>query len=325
MLTRISVGGLLLFAWIGPAMADAAGQPDAMAWLKKIAAASRQVLYQGVIVYQHGNSVVETSRITHVADSRGEYEKLETMDGPAREIIRSNDQVTSYLPDSKTIVIERRSVRRFPSMLPEQLSGIAENYAVWKGELSRVAGHDCQIIELEPKDNLRYGHRYCAELGSGLALRALIHDESGKMVESFAFTQIRIGAGITKDMLRSRYAGISQNWRVDKSALEQKDVSAETGWSLKQYPAGFRKLTEIKRMTSGRPAAISHIVYSDGLAAVSVFIEPLPKLPPPLGPSYQGAVNIYVRSLADHMLTVMGETPARTVKQIAESLNSKEQ
>ena len=93
---------------------------------------------------------------------------------------------------------------------------------------------------------------------------------------------------------------------------------------LKNRPAGFKKLTEMKRSIAGRSTQVSHIVYSDGLAAVSVFIEPLPKSPPPAGPTYQGAVNIYVRPQADQMLTVVGETPARTVKQIAESLSPRE-
>jgi len=80
----------------------------------------------------------------------------------------------------------------------------------------------------------------------------------------------------------------------------------------------------MRRSIAGHPAQVSHIVYSDGVAAVSVFIEPMPKSPPPSGPTYQGAVNIYVRSQADQMVTVLGETPARTVKQIAESLSHKD-
>ncbi len=316
---------LILLGAANCGAADNSATADAMAWLKKIATASRHINYHGTFVYQHGNNQVETSRISHFVDASGEYERLETLDGPRREIIRNNNNVTCYLPESKTVVIEKRAARRFPAMLPEQLSGIAENYVVKKGEQSRVAGYDCQIIALEPRDNLRYGHKFCAELTTGLPLRARMLNDKNEMVESFAFTQLSIGAGVSKDMLKSRYAGISQTWRVDKSALEQTETSVDTGWSLKNQPAGFRKLTEMKRMIAGRATTVSHIVYSDGLAAVSVFIEPMPKSPPPLGPTYQGAVNIYVKSQADHMVTVVGETPARTVKQIAESLSSREQ
>lgn len=307
----------------GYADADAEAGDDAMAWLKKIATASRQINYAGTFVYQHGRRV-ETSRIAHWADASGEYEKLETLDGPSREIVRNNDNVTCYLPDSKTVVIEKRTARQFPALLPEQLSGLSDNYIVKKGEQDRVAGFDCQVIVLESKDNLRYGHKFCADLTSGLPLRARTYSDKNEMIESFAFTQLTIGNGVTRDMLKSRYAGKSQTWRVDKSALEKNETSADTGWMVKSRPAGFKKLTEMKRSIAGRAAPVSHIVYSDGIAAVSVFIEPMPKSPPPVGPTYQGAVNIYVRAQADQMVTVVGEAPARTVRQIAESLGPRE-
>lgn len=311
---------LLLLGAMGCAgYAGAEPSDDAMAWLKKIANASRRVNYAGTFVYQHGRQV-ETSRIAHWADASGEYEKLETLDGPSREIIRNNDNVTCYLPDSKTVIIEKRTARQFPALLPEQLSGISDNYIVKKGEQDRVAGFDCQVIALESKDNLRYGHKFCAELVSALPLRARTYSDKNEMIESFAFTQLTIGSGVSKDMLKSRYAEKSKTWHVDKSALQKSEANANTGWMLKSHPAGFKKLTEMKRVTAGRASPVAHIVYSDGLAAVSVFIEPMPKPPPPVGPAYQGAVNIYVRAQADQMVTVVGEAPARTVKQIAESL-----
>ena len=316
---------LILLSSANCSAADSGASADAMAWLKKIATASRQINYHGTFVYQHGNNLVETSRISHFVDANGEYERLETLDGPRREIIRNNNNVTCYLPDSKTVVIEKRAARSFPAMLPEQLSGIAENYVVKKGEQGRVAGYDCQIISLEPRDNLRYGHKFCAEMMSGLPLRARMLNDKNETVESFAFTQLTIGAGVAKDMLRSRYAAVSHTWRIDRSALEQTEMPVDSGWMLKNQPPGFKKLTETRRVISGRSTTVSHIVYSDGLAAVSVFIEPLPKSPPPSGPTYQGAVNIYVKSKADQMVTVVGETPARTVKQIAESLSSRDQ
>ncbi len=317
---------LVLLGGIGCAgnvAAQAGATPDAVAWLNKIAVASRQVNYAGTFVYQHGNQA-ETSRIAHLVNTGGEFERLEILDGPPREIMRNNENVTCYLPETKTVVIEKRMARRFPVALPEQVSGISDNYVIRKGRQDRVAGYDCQMIVLEPRDNLRYGHKFCVELKTGLPLRARMYSDRNEMVESFAFTQLVLGSGVSRDMLRSRYAGKSQTWRVDKSALEQTDASADAGWVLRNPPAGFNKVTEMKRSIAGRPVSVAHLVYSDGLAAVSVFIEPMPKSPAPAGPTYQGAVNIYVTSHADRMVTVVGETPARTVKQIAESLSFRE-
>ena len=295
---------------------------DGMAWLKKIAAASRQLNYAGTFVYQHGRQV-ESSRIAHMSDASGEYEKLETLDGPPREIIRNNENVTCYVPDNKTVIIEKRTSRQFPALLPEQLNGITDNYVINKGGQERVAGYDCQVIALEPKDNLRYGHKYCAELGSGLALRSRTYNEKGEMVDLFVFTQLTIGSGVTREMLKSRFAAISQGWQVDRAALDLRETAADSRWEYKSPLAGFRKLTEMKRSIPGRASPVSHIVYSDGLAAVSVFLEPLPKSPPAAGATYQGAVNMYVKSSGDQMVTVVGEAPAGTVKQIAESFTAK--
>jgi sigma-E factor negative regulatory protein RseB len=200
------------------------------------------------------------------------------------------------------------------------LSGVADNYVVSVTGMDRVAGYDCRVVLLEPKDKLRYGHQFCAEAGSGLPLRSRTLSEKNQLLEAFAFTELRIGGSFSRDQVRSRYAARSKEWKVDHSALAITDVPADTGWSLTRQPTGFKKLTELKRSIAGRAGMVSHIVYSDGLAAVSVFIEPLPKARPARSLSHQGAVNIYIRPIADHMVTVLGEAPAATVMQIANSL-----
>ena len=300
-----------------------AAELDGLGWLTKMANASRRLNYSGTFVYQHADRI-ETSRIVHfVNPAGGEFEKLETLDGPAREVIRTNDQVSCYLPDAKTVIVERRSARRFPALFPEQLSGVSDNYAVIVAGRDRVAGLDCQVIVLEPKDRLRYGHQFCAEEVSGLPLRARTISEKNQPLESFAFTEVKLGGRFSRDQVRSRYAAKSKDWKVDHSSLVLSEVPADTGWMLTRQPAGFMKLTELKRSIAGRAAVVSHIVYSDGLAAISVFIEPLPKTRPANSLSHQGAVNIYVRLVADHMVTVLGETPAATVMQVANSLELK--
>jgi len=308
---------IVLLGFVAPLLA---AEQDGLTWLTKMANASRKLNYSGTFVYQHGNRI-ETSRIVHfVNPAGGEFEKLETLDGPAREVIRTNDQVTCYRPDTKTVIIEKRSARRFPALLPDQMGGVADNYSVVVGDTDRVAGYDCQVITLVPKDRLRYGHEFCAEAGSGLPLRARTVSEKKLPLESFAFTEVKLGGRFSRDQVRSRYADKSRNWKVDHSTLVLSDVPADTGWTLTRQPTGFKKLTELKRSIAGRATVVSHIVYSDGLAAISVFIEPLPKGRPVQSLSHQGAVNIYVRPVADHMVTVLGETPAATVMQVANSL-----
>lgn len=312
---------IIILALAAPVLASESGvTEDGVTWLKKMAAASRQLNYTGTFVYRH-TAQTETSRIVHyVNQAGGEFEKMETLDGPMREVIRTNDQVICYLPESRTVLIEKRGKRRFPALVPEQLTGVADNYVISVTETDRVAGHECRVILLVPKDKLRYGHRFCAEIASGLPLRARTLNEKNELLESFAFTQLTIGGSFNRDGVRSRYATKSKDWRVDHSAFSIAETPADTGWVLTQRPAGFKKMTELTRSFAGRAAKVSHIVYSDGLAAVSVFIEPMIKTRPLQSLSHQGAVNIYTRSVSDYMVTVLGEAPATTVMQIANSL-----
>ncbi|HKU69797.1 MAG TPA: MucB/RseB C-terminal domain-containing protein [Burkholderiales bacterium] len=311
---------LAILAFAAPVLAAETGtSEDGMAWLRKMATASRQLNYNGTFVYRHATQT-ETSRVVHyVNHAGGEFEKMETVDGPAHEVIRTNDQVICYLPETKTVLIEKRGKRRFPMLLPEQLTGLADNYTISVTGSERVADHECRVILLTPKDKMRYGHRFCAEVGSGLPLRARTLSEKNEPLESFAFTELNIGGSFNRDRVKSRYAAKSKDWKVDHSAFSIAETPADTGWTLTNQPAGFRKMTELTRSFAGRPK-VSHIVYSDGLAAVSVFIEPMPRARPAQSLSHQGAVHIYTRTVSDYMVTVLGETPAATVVQIANSL-----
>lgn len=318
---------LVVVAGLAGAAHGADTATEAGAWLTKMAAASRSLNYSGTIVYQHRNQI-ETSLVVHYVNAAGgEFEKLEALDGPPREVVRSNDQVICYLPANRTVLIEERnrSARNFPAVVPESLGGIRESYDIRKGDVARVANYDCQWIALVPRDQLRYGRRFCAEVASGLPLRAQTLNEKGEPVESFAFTQLTIGGSFNRDRVRSKYADKSraQKWRVEKSGFSSAvTTSGDSGWVLTNPLPGFRKLMEARRSIGGRSGAISQIVFSDGLAAISVFVEPHERSAPP-ALSHQGAVNIYTRSQGGHVVTVLGEAPAATLKHIAGSLEQK--
>ena len=291
--------------------------------LEKMAAASRKVNYSGTFVFNHGGQS-ETSRIAHfVNPAGGVLERLETLDGPAREVIRTNDQVSCYLPGTKTVLVDPRGSSQFPLRL-EQIQDLAKHYRVVKESLDRVAGFECQWVALLPKDSLRYARRFCAEVQTGLPLRARTLNEKNQTLEAFGFSTLRIGGGFNRDLVRSKYAAIStkQNWRVDRSAMTASD-SGDSGWVVKNTPAGFSKQMELRRSMPGKSGYMSHLVFSDGLAAISVFIEPGGKQGGKPALRHQGAVHIYTRSVGDHTVTVLGETPAETVLQLARSLEPK--
>jgi sigma-E factor negative regulatory protein RseB len=257
----------------------------------------------------------ETSRITRYVDAAGDIEKLEVMDGVPREIVRTRDTVRCYLPESRVVKVDRRTERGFPALVPERIMALARHYDLALGETRRIAGYDCQAVELSPKDNLRYGYRLYADIGSGMLLRAVTLDPEGNEVENFTFTQLSLG-NVTRDMVKPRRAG--RDWRVENTGAE---LARLDGWGLTAELPGFRKVTELKRRL-GESRPVGQMVYSDGLAAVSVFIEPLEARRDPVrtGLSRMGAIHIYTREVANHRVTVVGEAPASSVQRIADSV-----
>lgn len=312
------VAAPVLLLLLAPLEACLAAQPvpqdESLAWLVKMSVAAQQLNYTGTFIYQQGGRN-ETSRIAHLVEAGREYEKIESLDGLPRETIRSNDQVTCYYPESKTVRVEKRPARSFPAVFPEQLSGIAEYYEVKKEGMDRVAGFACQVTVLKPKDSLRYSHSFCAEVKTGLPLRAQTVNERGDVVERFAFTQLSLGGNIGKDKVRPRFSLKDPGWRLDQSPPHE-TLATDTGWEVKDSPAGFRKIMEAKRMIQGKAAA--HIVYSDGLAAVSVFVEPAQTSG--RSEAHSGAINIYTRPYQEHTVTILGEAPASTVRKMGDSV-----
>jgi sigma-E factor negative regulatory protein RseB len=299
-----------------PALASA---EDAADWLQRAATAARQQTYAGTLVYQHAGRS-ETSRLLHMVDEKGEHEKLVNLDGPAREVIRNNEQVRCYYPDAKIIRVEPRTYRNaFPSLLPQQLDTLAGYYFFRKAEISRIAGVETQAILFEPKDGMRYGHKLWADMTTGLLLKAQLLNEHNAPIEQFAFTDIQIGIKIERDSVRPTYTPPPTDWQMRES-LASDVVQQDTGWTVKDLPPGFSKIVEGYRTLRGKVGPIVHIVYTDGLVAVSVFVEPMPQTPQPVGLSQQGGINVYSRQVDDHLVTVLGETPGTTVRQIAYSV-----
>jgi len=303
--------GAALVLAMGAAQAQS---PETLSWLRKIHEATQRLSYTGTFVYQNGMRS-ETSRITRYVDAAGDIEKLEVMDGVPREIVRTRDTVRCYLPDSRVVKVDRRTERGFPALVPERIMALARHYDLTLGETRRIAGYDCQAVELSPKDNLRYGYRLYADIGSGMLLRAVTLDPEGNEVENFTFTQLTLG-NVTRDMVKPRHA--VRDWRVENSGAE---LARLDGWGLAAELPGFRKVTELRRRL-GESRPVGQMVYSDGLAAVSVFIEPLEARRDPIrtGLSRMGAIHIYTREVANHMVTVVGEAPASSVQRIADSV-----
>lgn len=281
-------------------------------WLKTMVFASHQTDYTGVFVYQYENHV-ETSRITHVIEADSELEKLESLDGSKREIIRHHGQVWCFVNHKMVQSGTRPGGNAFPSLLPEQLPILSENYVLRDTGTERVAGYNTQTILFQPKDGLRYAHKLWVHVDSGLLLKAAVLDEKGRAVEQYAFTQIQIG-GINRAELKNELVNLPA------APVPPQGVAINSGWVVDAMPAGFRKVTEIQRSMRRQHAPVIQIVFTDGLSALSLFIEPNDKDEDDIeGLSSRGALNLYQMLVGGKLITAVGDVPPRALMQVLES------
>ena len=316
---------------------------DAMQWLQKVQQAAQKLNYSGSFVYLQQGGQPQTSRITHLVEGGVEKERLEMLEGAPVVVVRTNDEVKTYLPDSKTILIEKRRPKPgFPALVAPQLpinhtagtaampglpvinplTSIAEQYNVRKWDNQRIAGLDCQVLLLEPKDSLRYTHKLWADMNTGLLLKAQAFNEKSEVVEQIAFTQVEIGGIVEKYQAKFNQRDGGRDWRTASAQVWDAKL-AEAGWKIDPVLPGFRKVSEMRRgMADG--SAVGQVVFSDGLSSVSVFVEPARDgVRVREGVTTQGAVNIYRRKVADQLVTVLGEAPPACVTRIAKSVEFK--
>ena len=275
--------------------------------------------YSGTFVYQQG-SQVRTSRITRLRTTKSVIEKLEVLDGQSQEYVRNGEEIIHYFPAERRVVVEHRgSERSFPDISFTNPREILRYYTARQLGMDRVAGRDVLGFALEPRDGLRYGYRFWSDRASGLLLRAQTLSEKGEIIEQIAFTQLSIGK-VRPSQVKTSHAN-TRGWRVENSSATDK---APSGWNAGWLPGGFKPVRTVKRVlgrpeNAGEPREVVQLVFSDGLAGISVFIEAWSPRHESL-PVQQGSLNMLGKRHGKFWLTIVGEVPLATIRQVAESL-----
>lgn len=298
------------------AAADAsADTSDAgLALLQKIQSAARELDYSGIYTYQQG-AVMLSSRIVHIVDGTGERERIEMLDGAPREFIRHNEVTQCLIPEKKAIVLEKRRGDRFPALILGDGQHIPDHYHIKTGAAkARIAGRECSIVELVPKDGHRYGYKLCADTETHLLLKAQTVGPDG-MVDQMSFNSLEVGGQAAAAQVNSSWN--TKGWKVVETPMTPVDL-AQRGWRIPQ-PPGFEAVTQVSRSMK-RGKQVNQLVITDGLAAISVFIESYEPSshPPPTGALRAGAMNVFQTRIGDYWLTTLGEVPAATLRDIAE-------
>ena len=306
---------------LGVACVAQAAPNDPLAWLQRAAQAARQASYEGVYVHTNGDRV-STVRVTHVNHSGEEHERIEPLDGAnPLEIVRRNDEMFCRFPDAKTVRLDPRITNRFfPGIVGSTAATIAASYDVKLGKTEQVLGFECQWIRLDPRDGMRFSQRLCSETATGLILRAKVLNDQRQVIEQYTFTDLKIGAAAGRADLKSIFRARNRQWITDGQPRDEA-ANAESGWLVSTAPAGFRKVAELKRTLPGRTQPVSQIVLTDGLASLSVFVEPnTSPARTSEASSEDGTTTFFVRPMGDLMVTVLGEVPLATAQQVGRSV-----
>lgn len=303
-------------------VAQAGERSSTAAWLLRLHEASRRRAYTGTWVVSAGGSMA-SARVWHVCDGKQQMERVESLTGAPRSTFRRNDEVVTFSPQSRVAVAERReALGLFPHLLKSVDAAIDEYYSASPQGRERVAGFEADIVQLVPKDALRFGYRIWSEQRTGLVVKLQTLDAQGRVLEQVAFSELQLDAPVSMDQL-SRMMGNTEGYQVVSPALVKTNAAAE-GWRLRQEVPGFRAMSCYRRPSTAGPDALQW-VFSDGLASVSLFIEPHDAgRHGQEGVQGVGATQALTRRVAGPRggwwVTLVGEVPAQTLEVFAQAL-----
>ncbi len=313
---------VLAFSLAVVANAAIAEQPKtASEWIEWASVAREAHSFVGEFVYQHGDDI-ETMRIWRSVDeTNGVRERLHSLSGEPREVLRGDDSVTCILPNSDSMLIDERQFRRSISeRIPADVSALQPHYGLRLVGEDRVAGRATTRIALEPQDHLRYGYAIWIDQRTGLLLRAEVMTPDGEMIERLMMLSMELRDHIDERDLEPMLPD-DGFVRVTAAAADTDEQRQSLPvWRVTDPPSGYQLEVDKIQQLPGRPHAVRHMVYSDGLATVSVYVEPAAQADAMHGPLRMGAMNAYAKALENHQAIVVGEVPAATVEQIAQSL-----
>jgi sigma-E factor negative regulatory protein RseB len=295
-------------------------------WLLRIRQASRVPSYVGTFVVSSDNGAMSSARIWHVRQGDVELERVEALTGSPRAVFRRNDVVVTFLPQSHTFKTERPNMdtgKGASKPLDADIFGLtADFYTARQIGQDRVAGVATDIVQLSPRDSLRFGYRIWSEKRTGLAIKTETLDRSGRVLEQAAFSELRLDAPVKASTLQ-RMMGDTGGYKAEASPRVLSSAEAE-GWRMKSEIPGFKPQNCYRHATVMTGQMVQWI-FSDGLAAVSVFVEPFqPERHVREGVAVMGATHALTRRLtageAQWWVTVMGEAPASTLGAFVDNL-----
>jgi sigma-E factor negative regulatory protein RseB len=309
----------------------ASGADDPREWLQRMNKALATRNYDGTFFHISGGRV-ETMRIIHRVRSGRVTERLQSLDGSGREFVRANDELTCYLPDQHTVLVEPRQDRGpFLGSLPQFDATVSDFYRIEALPATHTMGRPVRVIAVNPKDQFRFGYRLWLDEKTAMPLKTQLCDSRGQVIEQIFFARLDMPESIPDSDLAPTVHTDGMRW-VRQGPSVDNASAALAAYRASQLPPGFRLTVQGAQTLGGASAPASHLVYSDGLATVSVFVEqsssdsgvaaaPDSQVQPPMqGLTRVGSGYAFSTVVQGHQVTAVGEVPAQTVEFIAHSV-----
>ncbi len=321
---------LFCLSCIGPASANN-GSGAAVQWLEKMNLAVTSMNYEGHFVYQCGDSL-EAMHLRHHIGEDGPRESLSSLTGVPREVMRDSESITIIANrNGKLQISQQPAAGKFSPLKSIRPEKLLQNYHIALGGIMRIAGRPGVIINLMPNDDLRYGYRLTLDKMSALPLDLMVLDREGVIQSRIMFTDLKITdvdllslhhpdeedkEAAKSLMLAKLGAGAGSPSAVVKRATLPQAKPEDAAWKFPSLPTGFSLIDYQKSAHTG----LEHFVFSDGLATVSAYLEPLDNDKAFEGNTNLGSVRVFGRRLKDYQLTIVGEVPQKTLELLAASI-----
>lgn len=300
---------------------DAIAQ-DARTWLDRMNRAVEELNYEGTFVHEHGGRV-ENLYVVHRNEDGRIGERVLSLDGVGREIIRRGDNVECILPDRETILIEdTKRVSPLVSALPDGATEVDGSYELKLYRTARVAQRPTRVIGIKARDDFRYGYMLWLDEDTAMPLKSQLRGADGKVVEQILFTDFKVLETVPASALEP--VTNTEGFKLVRTQGGPTGPAADDmRWRASRLPPGFKLSVATQRRIAGSKYPVGHLVYSDGLATVSVFIED-PKTTADVAEGFAkvGGTNAYSLTLNGRKVTAIGEVPRQTVHSIATSLGT---
>jgi sigma-E factor negative regulatory protein RseB len=295
-------------------------------WLERMNTALTTRNYDGTFSHWHGGRV-EMLRIIHRVQDGEVSERLASLDGSGREFIRTGSSLACYLPDKRTVLVERRPREQplvgFPAV-DDQTASFYDIHEIGRSRLNRRETH---VITVSPRDEYRYGYRLWIDDSTAMPLKTQLCDAHGNVIEQIVFASLSLPSRIPDSAFKPEVSTDGFQWLRNTAAPPSSEAAAALAWNATRLPPGFRMSMRAAQVMPGSSAPVDHLVFTDGVASVSVFVEVqrTPTDQPPVAQSAAvGSSSAFSTVVNGHKITAVGEVPPATVQFIATQVQALE-